>query len=385
MVPSTGQIRYLSLTVCTQPTVCRHFKGNNRAKSILIALIVGLSTACHGGGAMPITTNGRAAASLRSGAVESSRWRIRYANGVTYAGVVLGPDGNIWMCDGGFGTTLDRFTSRGVKKYELGYDPRQLTVGADRAFWITIANAPMILRVTSALKITAYAISDSPVGGIVLGKDHNVWFVEQHYIGRISPRGELKEYPLVVGSAHLLASGFSGIDWGPDGHLWFGADWSGPRMVNLDPVTGLIKIVGPGSDSIGPIVTGPDGNIWYIDSFLISSYRTILTKITTTGHVTTYDGPADFVQPGTPQGMVVGPDGALWFVTQHIGGSPPQVIGGGLVRYDIGKKRFSVSAPPHGYEWEWGLAFDRSNNVWMSANNQAQVFTPNSKVGVGSR
>lgn len=333
---------------------------------------------------MPVTFNDVGSGSLTLAKIENLRWRIGYANGVTYAGVALGPDGNIWMCDGGFGTTLDRFTSRGVEKHELGYHPQQLTVGADGAFWLT-ATGSIVLRVTTSAKITAYKVSDSLVGGIVLGGDGNVWFVEQHYIGRITPQGKLKEYPLILGSMHLLVTGFSGIAWGPDGHLWFGAESTGTYLVNLDPLTGVVKVAGPGSVSMGPVVTGPDGNIWYIDGFLTSSYRTLLTKITTTGRVTTYEGPAGFIQALTPQGMIVGPDGALWFVTQRISLKLRRVVGGGLVRYDIRKNRFTAGAAPAGYEWEWGLAFGKYHDVWMSANNQAQVFSPMSSSNRPSR
>ena len=342
---------------------------------VLGVLLLVLASACHSAGTMPVASNDVTLSSLPNQTIAASRWHIAYSHGYTYAGVVVGPDGNIWMCDGGLGTTLDRFTAHGVRKYELGYYPQQLAVGADRAFWIT-ANPRAILRVTTDGKITAYPVRDLPVGGIILGPDHNIWFVEQHYIGRLTPRGQLNEYPLIIGSEHVEVLGSSGIAWGPDNHLWFGAGGSGRYLVNLDPTTGKIRIAGPGSPSMGPVVAGPDGNIWYIDTLVVSSYRTILTKITPSGDVTTYEGPPNFVQALTPQGMIVGSDHELWFVTQHIGGNPPHVIGGGLVRYDIQTNRFTVNQAPNGYEWEWGLAFDSDGSIWMSANNQAQVFTP---------
>jgi streptogramin lyase len=344
-------------------------------RSMLAALSLALLTSCSANTAMPATA---AAESSRIVASESgsARWHIRYANGVTYAGVALGPDGDMWMCDGGFGTTLDRFPRRGpVQKYELGYHPEQLTIGSDRAFWLT-TDGSTILRITKTLKITAYPVTDVLAGGIVTGGDGNVWFVEQFHIGRITPRGKLTEYPLTIGSQQFRAIGETGIAWGADGHLWFGAFASGHFIVNLDPANGAIRTVASDSTSGGPVVAGSDGNIWYANGATTPSYKTQLVKLTLAGRATTYRGPDDFTQPGTPQGMIAGPDGALWFVTQHIGGSPPHVIGGGLLRYDIHKHRFSANAPPRGYEWEWALAFDKASNVWMSGNNQAQVFRP---------
>ena len=300
-----------------------------------------------------------------------AHWRIRYKLGVTYQGVVLGPDGDIWMCDGGFGSTLDRFPRHGpVQKYQLGYEPAQLTVGSDGAFWLT-TNGSTILRVTTALKITAYPVTDFLAGGIVTGGDGNVWFVEQFHIGRITPRGQLKEYPITIGSKQFESIGETGIAWGPDGHLWFGASAYGDFIVNLDPATGAIRTVAADDISGGPVIAGPDGNIWYTNGWT-RSYQTALVQLTPSGQATTYDGPQGYIQPGTPQGMIAGPDGALWFVTQHVSGS--RVIGGGLVRFDIGKHRFTANASPQGYEWQWAPAFDKSSNVWMSANNQAQIF-----------
>ena len=344
-------------------------------RPLFVALLCAVLTACQAGGALPAT--GTAQSARES---SPSKWQIAYQYGVTYQGVTLGVDGAIWMCDGGFGTTLDRFTSLGPpQKYELGYEPEEITVGADRALWLT-TNESTVLRVTTALKITAYPVSDVLVGGIVLGSDHNVWFVEQHYIGRISPAGKLKEYPMVVGSSQLTASGYSGLAWGPDGRLWFGASSSsGQYIVKLNPRTRKIKIMGPGSLSMGPIVAAPDGNIWYIRGFTQSTYQTILTRITTSGQATTYYGPPRFIEAGTPSGMVVGPDGGLWFATQRISRRGiRRVVGGGLVRYDIRLNHFSASAAPHGFDWEWGLTFDSSGHAWLSANTQAQVFSTNS-------
>ncbi len=276
------------------------------------------------------------------------------------------------MCDGDFGTTLDRFLpGGGVKKYELGYHPEQLIVGPDGAFWLTTDGAT-ILRVTTKLKITKYQVSEFLAGGIVTGGDGNVWFVEQHYIGRLTPAGELKEYPLKSGSQQFLTIGETGIAWGNDGHLWFGAFASGYFIVNLDPVTGSLRTVAPDGESGGPVIAGPDGNIWYTDGWSASSYQTHLVKLTVSGGSTIYQGTNGFIQSGTPQGMIVGPDGALWIVTQHIVNQ--RVAGGGLLRFDTHRQQFSALASPKGYEWEWALAFDNTHRIWMSAGIEAQIF-----------
>jgi virginiamycin B lyase len=50
------------------------------------------------------------------------------------------------------------------------------------------------------------------------------------------------------------------------------------------------------------LTTGPDGAMWYSDS-----YRNVVGRMTTTGAVTEYTACC------TPAGIVTGPDGALWF------------------------------------------------------------------------
>ena len=348
-------------------------RPRRRARAIRLALLVlsaELAVTGCGGAPSVVMPAVKPQGLLSKDAAKRTYWHLPYVDGVTYQGVALGPDGAIWMCDGGFGTTLDRFAPSGpVEKHPLGYSPEEIVVGADGAFWLT-TNESTVLRVTTSLHITAYPVSDEIVGGITLGGDGSVWFIEQYHLGRITPSVRLKEYPLVAGSTHFTGTSVSGIAWGSDARVWFGAFTSSHYIVSLVPATGAIQIEAPSTFSGGPVVAGPDGNIWYMDG-ATRSYQTVLVKLTTKGQATTYYGPAGFVQEGNPAGMVVGPDRALWFTTQRIQNN--RVAGGGLVRYDIAANGFSTKVPPKHYEWEWDLAFDK-NAIWMSANNQAQVF-----------
>ena len=63
--------------------------------------------------------------------------------------------------------------------------------------------------------------SDSRPGGIVVGPDGSVWFIESlgNNLGRIASDGQITEFPIPTPSANPPNQAFVGI--GPDGMVWF--------------------------------------------------------------------------------------------------------------------------------------------------------------------
>jgi virginiamycin B lyase len=138
-----------------------------------------------------------------------------------------------------------------------------------------------------------------------------MWFAEGNFldpsatgqIGRITPAGEITEFPLPVGagSPHEIAAG-------PDGHMWF--TFTSPtaaigristrghvRIFPFPPVP--YQFVGTGG-----IAAGPD---WYLSVRISGGIgHPSLGRITPEGEITKFPGPYGL-------GMVTGPDGNLWF------------------------------------------------------------------------
>jgi virginiamycin B lyase len=181
-------------------------------------------------------------------------------------------------------------------------------------------NGKATLTVTAAgPTIAEYSIptSTATAKGIVLGPDGAMWFTEYsgNKIGRITSDGTITEY------SGLTGQGPSGIVVGPDGALWFTeyiATGSGPppiRHAYIGRITtagSITEYSTPSADAEpNGIVVGPDGNLWFAETF-----RRQIGQITTGGTITEFSIPSD----GTPFGITNGPDGALWFTESEANG-----------------------------------------------------------------
>src|SRR5262249_52098667 len=66
--------------------------------------------------------------------------------------------------------------------------------------------------------------------GITAGPDGNVWFTDpvQSEVGRISPSGQVTEFPTTGNPAGAITAG-------PDGNLWFVGNFVGGRVGRITP------------------------------------------------------------------------------------------------------------------------------------------------------
>jgi len=147
------------------------------------------------------------------------------------------------------------------------------------------------------------------------------------------------------------------ITSGPDGNLWFvdtflpGID----RMTTAGAVTG--EFVTPhAADGAWGIATGPDGNLWFTEQDDKNVGR--IGRITTAGAITEYTLPAG----SDPSDITSGPDGNLWFAqanAQKIGRITPA---GEVTEFAVGGALMgAITAGPDGNLWfvECGGAIGR--------------------------
>jgi virginiamycin B lyase len=239
--------------------------------------------------------------------------------------IVTGPDGALWFTEA-LGNKIGRITTEGaLTEYPVSVPAgvaasgvsglSGIAVGSDGALWFTDGNANFIGRITpppagqtNPVSITEYPVptANSVPMGIAAGPDGALWFTEAggNKIGRITTAGAISEFPISLSKAAPQQ-----ILPGPDGALWFTQipAWMG----RITPSGNLTEypIGGGCGGASGPLALGPDGALWFTTLQGVCS-------VTTSAAFTKYEAPA--FPPDFPRGITTGPDGALW-ITEEAG------------------------------------------------------------------
>jgi virginiamycin B lyase len=253
--------------------------------------------------------------------------------------IARGPDGAQWFTEtagGGtapFRAVISRITTAGrITPFSLAeaFGLFGISSGPDRALWFT--EFDRVGRISTAGAVTTFPLPNfSPPPGvwkIAAGPDGALWFTENGFmgtpggtalygkVGRITTAGSIKEFPAPFALE---------IAPGPDGALWFtGAGQVGDAVVGtIDRITtaGTITQFPLPDSAASPndIVAGPDGALWFTDRSCPYSPATgtvcagKIGRITTAGTVTEFPLPAN----SRPEGIVAGPDGAVWFTDER--------------------------------------------------------------------
>jgi streptogramin lyase len=289
------------------------------------------------------------------------------------AGIVAGPDGNLWFTEL-VGNKIGRITPSGqITEFSTGLSPgaspADITAGPDGALWFTELNGDRIGRITTSGTITEFSTGLSAGAeplGIAAGPDGNLWFTEfsAAKIGQITPSGVIQEFSTGLTPGSQPAE----IAAGPDGALWFaefGAAQIG-RITTSGVITEFSTGITPGAGPAG-IVTGPDGALWFTEHNVGQ-----IGRITTAGSVTEFS--AGLNPMGGMGGIVVGPDGALWF-TEFDGNQIGRITTSGQAT------QLSAGIPPNAHPTDIALGPD--GNLYFTefdANGIAQVLFPSQTV-----
>ena len=231
--------------------------------------------------------------------------------------IITGPDGALWFT--GYSGAIGRITTSGVvSRYSTNTISGivGLTAGPDGAVWFT--DGINLDRVTPQGSVTArLGVYRGPMS-ITAGPDGVIWgtsnngTVQRIDITRTTLQYQgVPRYPTIQYDLYHLPDS-NGIITGPDKALWFTEDVSVGRITTAGtiteyPVSPNLEIGGEGgiggeNRQTSNIVVGPDGALWFVER------GNHLGRITTSGAVTTY------AIPSTPTfGITAGPDGAIWF------------------------------------------------------------------------
>ncbi len=224
--------------------------------------------------------------------------------------IVAGPDGNIWFTEYGK-SRIGKMTTAGKLLFErftttANSGPSGITVGPDRHLWFTEGKSNKIGSIKTGGNL--FAEVAIPTGGsdaidIVTGPDDALWFTEQlgYKIGRVTTSGAITDYSVPSGT--LNPAGIVNAH----GALWFAQSLNNSiaRIDVAGNVTSEYPLPHPSSGPFG-MDYGPDGGIWFAE---VSGNR--IGRLAFDGTFTEFNVPTPASQP---YALAVGPDGALWFV-----------------------------------------------------------------------
>lgn len=269
----------------------------------------------------------------------------------------------------GTGATVTEYALPPVVGDQQGsFEPWGVTAGADGAVWFSDGDA--IGRITPGGAVRQYPIptQSSGTGWMHLGPDRAVWFAERNVgkIGRITVSGRVTEYAVPSGPDSVP----QGITTGSDGALWFTEQ--GANKIGRLTLTGQFTEYQVPTPNAGPlgITSGPDGALWFTERGAGQ-----VGRMTLDGHFTEYTLPAGaFVQR-----ITAGPDGALWFSELRANKLGRITTDGHYTDYPVSGGPVGITTGPDGALWYAGYSGNLIGR--MTTNGQVTTYpvpTPNS-------
>ncbi len=221
--------------------------------------------------------------------------------------------------------------------------------------WAVVPGAPAPGQITE-FQLPAGSDPD----GITTGPEGDLWFADSgtSKIGRITPSGQITEFPLPATSSHPTS-----ITAGPESSLWFTEESGEEKIGRITPSGHVTGFAVPSGEEPRQITAGPDGNLWFTQTGI--ERRGSIAKITPSGQITEYPLPVE----SRPMGIVAGEDGNLWFTQSDSTIDPeagPFKIGritpnGEIVYFPVHQEPYGITAGPEGNLWFteiFGQCFD---------------------------
>lgn len=232
-----------------------------------------------------------------------------------------------------------------------GSGPTAIVSGPDGDLWFTEQMGRKIGRVTPSGAVAEFPASGPPPIGITVGPNNSLWYTQaaSTFLGRITTSGAITEFSEAVSPGLGVA-----IAADRNGNLWYMDDVNSPTPVNLviaevsSSGTLLHTYAAPALGSPqGGIVLGPDGNLWFTDT----SADQIDKLNPATGAITAFA----LATGSQPTAITVGPDGNLWFAQQGSGQIGRITTGGSITEFNVPNGASAglsgIAAGPDGYLW----------------------------------
>lgn len=251
--------------------------------------------------------------------------------------------------------------------YTTGYGS---TVGKDKNFYFGGGdfdynnNKYIVGVVTTKGAITFHDIPSGDYinyGGLTLGPDGNVWYIEQAHIAKITTTGTITEFAYPSGAT---SNPHGGVTSGPDGNVWF-TEYANNIIGNINPTSKTIKEFSLSSQGLScnptSIITGADGNLYFVCN---GSY---LGQITTAGVAKVFFDA--FGVSYFSQALQLGPDGNIWFANGY---------GNYISEFNPSNISFTTYVPPYGSGTTYEIVLGPDKNFWAQENDgKTNVYIPN--------
>jgi virginiamycin B lyase len=238
--------------------------------------------------------------------------------------MTTGPGGTVWFTDDGGGMApipaIGRITSDGVIKEFTYPNPmpqfESITPGNDGNIWVTDRGEhPAVAKITPDGTITPFTIGASPntmPDGLTIGPDNKMWFTDEGSpaaIGSVSENGPASEPTTEGNNGMQIGSRPDSIIAGSDGRLWFADQYStSPKLGAVTPASAAVTEY-PLAGTPQGIALGIDGNVW-----VTQRQPEAVVRVKPDGTSSPFTDGLPATADLTEQDIVSGPDGNLWFV-----------------------------------------------------------------------
>lgn len=316
--------------------------------------------------------------------------------------IAPGPNGSMWFWDSGTGTFGLVSASGAITEFPPSYATRAVFGVAESAngnLWFTGdvattktgAAAYAIDEITPSGHITSFTVPQTPSDkgaptDIAAGPGGTMWFTAGYagnYIGRVTQQGKITVFAAPCRTVHVHSGGHTStstscdhprfITAGPNGAMWY---TGGAAFGQITPAGKFTEISG-NSDvqhemtEVGPLVEGPDGNMWFTDAGPPQSGRFLgfIGRITPRGQVSVFT--KGLGRTSIPAFIAAGPNHSLWFtdvgcITGSAQGGPGtpgacalgQITTAGVI--DESHRLTSASFAP------WDIAADAHGTLWFT-------------------
>lgn len=305
---------------------------------------------------------------------DGSAWvRLKpHTLGALGAGIIAGPDGNMWFIDENAGELVRLSMNGAIKEFPmngfLGGSAIALTVGADQRFYVANESSK-IVRVTTSGIVRAFTNKsgdDTALGDIALGPDGNVWFPERAHLATIDRAGKITEFPYPSGFG--VPNQVGTIATGADHNLWFTESGDNALVRFVIPTHTFTEFkIATQCSPAGPI-KAKDNNLWF--TCTVSTEQ--VGRITTSGNIKLFPGGGAFSGEETFQIATLGADGEPWYSSPNTETIFRINTANGTVTsfsppFVNGERPDSVAAGPDGNIWVTTVGL---NNVYI------RVFNP---------